>query len=26
MRNVLIDYFYKYKTIEASTVQRIIKE
>ena len=26
IRNVLIDYFIKYKTIEASTVDRIIKE
>lgn len=26
IRNVLIDYFYKYKTIEASNVERIIKE
>ena len=26
IRNVLIDYFYRYKTIEASTTERIIKE
>jgi hypothetical protein len=26
IRNVLIDYFHRYKTIETSTVQRIIKE
>lgn len=26
IRNVLIDYFYKYKTIEPSNLQRIIKE
>ncbi len=26
IRNVLIDYFYKYKTIEASTIERISKE
>ena len=26
IRNVLIDYFIKYKTIEASTIDRIIKE